>query len=417
MTTNVAPPPECAPPNAASSDALNPYTRIIAKMGKQHRLLSVHWELTYRCNETCTHCYLDVFKPNAHVAGELTTEQVKQIIDQIAELGALNISFSGGEILVRRDFFEIAEYARCKRFAVRLMTNGILVTPRIADRIAALRPTGVEMSVYGADAETHDAITQRRRSWELTIRAFRLLRERGIHTVMKTPLMHENVHQLHALRELARDLGASFRYDPTITAKDSGDLSPLRHRLTYDDLVWLLREELTEGGDIPQPIGQEHRTCSIGLFSIIIDPYGNVFPCVQVRSSAGNLLVQPLKEIWESALLHDMARLSFDVLPICKTCELNLLCHRCHANALSETGDMRAPATANCREALARRQVMIEKGILLPDFPIPAHLQNGVPEQLEPVPISANAQHSTFIPLHTVLTTRAARADVLSCAA
>ncbi len=402
---------ECLPPAQREANQ-NPYERIVSKMLRQHRLLSVHWELTYRCNETCTHCYLDVLKPNARVAGELTTAQVVDGLDQCAAMGALNVTFSGGETLVRRDFFEIAEHARRKRFAVRLFTNGILITPKLADRIAALQPLAVEISVYAADAETHDAITMRRRSWELSMRAARLLRERGVHVILKTPLMHENVRQLHALRAQATELGATFRYDPVVTAKDNGDRSNLGHRMTSDDLVWLLREEISVTDSVPQPIGDAHRSCSIGLHSLIVDPYGNVFPCVQTRIAAGNLAEQPLKEIWLSQVFHEMGQLTFDVLPVCRTCELNSICHRCHANALVETGDMFAPATANCREALARRQVMIEKGILPANFPIPAHLRNGVPDGEYVMPVLTRKPSGPNIVLEPVARAPHARVQI-----
>ena len=90
---------ECLPPEQLDGANANAYTRIVSKMLRQHRLLSVHWELTYRCNETCTHCYLDVLKPNAKVAGELSTAQVTDGLDQLAAMGALNITFSGGEAI------------------------------------------------------------------------------------------------------------------------------------------------------------------------------------------------------------------------------------------------------------------------------------------------------------------------------
>ncbi|MBI5878713.1 MAG: radical SAM protein [Chloroflexi bacterium] len=380
-------PDECAPVPARAMAGLDPYQQIVLKMARQHRLLTVHWELTYRCNEECTHCYLDVFAPGEHVAGELNTEQALRCVDEFAVMGALNITFSGGEILARRDFFTIAEYARRKRFAIRLLTNGILVTPDMADRIAALRPTGVEISLYAADAETHDGITRRRRSWELTTRAAQLLRERGLHITIKTPLMRENVHQYHALRALASELGCVSRTDTVITAKDNGGLAPLRHRLTYNDMVWLFREQISETDEIPAPVAEGQRSCSIGLHSLVLDPYGNVFPCVQTRISAGNLLAEPIAEIWQSAVFKETSKLTFDVLPICRTCELNNICHRCHANALVENGSLYLPAASSCREALARRQVLVEKGVLPANYPIPAHLANGVPDDLEYMPV------------------------------
>lgn len=376
--TPLTPARDCAAPDELRADApAHPYARIMEKLERQHRLVAVHWELTYRCNEACTHCYLDVLPPNADAPSELTTDEAKRVIDQIAELGVLFLTFSGGEILVRRDFFEIAEYARRKRLAVRLMTNGILIHPRRADQIAALHPTGVEFSLYGADAATHEAITQRPRSFELTLRAAQLLRERGVHTVMKTPLMRENVRQLRALRALAASVGASFRYDPTITTKDNGDPITLKHRLSYEDQLQWLREEIKADSFPSLPaVSLTDRSCNVGRSSLLIDPYGAVYPCVQLRFLAGNVRTHSVKEIWEGApVLREMGTLAYSELPVCRTCELRALCSRCHGIAHLESGDLRAPDRNACRAAAARRQVLIEKGSLSQDFPLPAHLK------------------------------------------
>ena len=98
----------------------NTYSQIVARTRQEHRLFNVLWELTYRCNQRCSHCYLDVLPPGADVAGELTTEECLRVIDALADLGALNLTLSGGEILARRDFFTIAGHARARRFLLRL---------------------------------------------------------------------------------------------------------------------------------------------------------------------------------------------------------------------------------------------------------------------------------------------------------
>ncbi len=360
-------------------DSSNLYNEILSESDRRHRLLSVHWELTYRCNEKCTHCYLDVFTPNANVPGELSTEECLGIIDQMTELGVLNLTFSGGEILVRRDFFRIAEYARSKRFLLRLFTNGILIKPEIADRIAALHPYAVEVSLYSAKPEVHDAITRRKRSWELTTRALRLLNERGVRTMVKTPLMRENVCELNEVRAIAKELGAQFRYDVTITPKDTGGLEPLKHRISYDDMVEVFRKEVDSSVWLERKITDETHTCGIARSAMAIDPYGNVIPCLQTRFIAGNLRDRSLREIWQSSpVWQELGHLTIGELPICRTCELKTLCLRCHGLALLETGDLRGPALANCRAALARCQVFVEKGFLPADYPIPAHLQTCV---------------------------------------
>jgi MoaA/NifB/PqqE/SkfB family radical SAM enzyme len=255
---------------ATKQSAPNPYIAILAKSEKQHRLVSVQWELTYRCNERCTHCYLDVLAPGARVPGELGTAECKRVLDELAALGALTVTFSGGEALVRSDFFEIALYARKKGFAVRVFTNGILLKAEVADKLAAVRPVVVEISVYGVDAATHDGITMIPGSFDLTMRAFDLLRARGVRTILKAPIMRENFRQMDALRDLALEQGASFQYDLTIVPKHTGDRSPLRHRLTDDELLELFRRELTVDGWTLAPYKDSYRFCGIGLTSLTI---------------------------------------------------------------------------------------------------------------------------------------------------
>ncbi len=354
----------------------NLYNQILAKTREEHRLFTAHWELTYRCNERCAHCYLDVLPASARAPEELTTDECRRVVDELAALGVLNLTFSGGEIFARRDFFALAEYARAKRFLLRLFTNGIAITPARAERIAALHPYAVEISVYGARAETHEQITQRARSFALTTRAFRLLRERGVRTVFKTVLMRENAREFDALKALANALGAQFRYDITLTPMDNGGRAPLQHRMAYDDLVRLFRATLDPAVWTKRTLRPDQPTCGIASNALLIDPYGNIFPCVQARVPIGNLRAQSLQTLWQaSPVWQELARLTLDQLPVCRQCELNSLCVRCHGLARLEDGDLRAPATSNCMAALARRQALVEQGALPQDFPIPAHLQ------------------------------------------
>ncbi|MGE5141573.1 MAG: radical SAM protein [Rudaea sp.] len=384
-------------------DLFNPYTQILARSEKQHKLLSAHWELTYRCNVKCAHCYLDVFYPRANVAGELTTDESLRLVDDLADLGVLNLTLSGGEILVHRDFFRIAEYARSKRFLLRLFTNGILITPTVADRIAALHPYAVEISLYSTRPERHDRITGLDRSWELTTRAFRLLHERGVRTLLKTPLMRENAEEIDSLESFAHELGAGFRVDTTVTPKDSGDLSPFAHRAGFEQLVAYFQSHADPHKWLERTVTDEERTCGIGSKAIAISPYGNVFPCVQVRLKAGSVRETPLRDIWDKpAVWQELSRLTIGELPVCRSCELRSLCIRCQGLSLVEGKDLRAPALANCRSALARRQALISRGVLPADYPIPPHLTRFA-ENLAFEPIPGDYPPDDFIPL-TALT-------------
>src|SRR5271154_5301267 len=103
---------------------------LTAKALKLGIPLSVQVDLTYRCNERCVHCYLD---HEDH--GEMTTGEIKNLLDQLAAAGVFFLTLSGGEILLRKDFFEILEYARGLLFCVKLKTNAVLIRERQADRI------------------------------------------------------------------------------------------------------------------------------------------------------------------------------------------------------------------------------------------------------------------------------------------
>src|SRR5512138_2689983 len=183
-------------PNSLPGQLNNPdlYLELIARSQKKHRLLSIHWEMTYRCNERCTHCYLDVLPAGAGVVGELTTAECKRVLDELAAEGVLNVAFTGGEVLLRNDWYEILAYARQLGFALRIFTNATLITPEAADLIASLHPFFVEVSLYALDAATHDDITQVPGSFERTMRGIHLLLDLKVRVKIKTPLMRENVY-------------------------------------------------------------------------------------------------------------------------------------------------------------------------------------------------------------------------------
>src|SRR5882724_9144931 len=117
--------------------------------------LSVHLDVTYRCNERCEHCYLD------HDGdGEMNTAEIKTLLDQLAAAGVFFLTISGGEPLVRPDCFEIIEHARKLRFNVKFKTNAVLIREKQAKRLRELNVEQVQISVYSHRAEVHDGISK-----------------------------------------------------------------------------------------------------------------------------------------------------------------------------------------------------------------------------------------------------------------
>jgi len=137
--------------------------------------LGIHLDVTYRCNERCVHCYLD---HDDH--GEMTTAEIKDILQQLAEAGTFFLTLSGGEVLMRRDFFEILEYARRLAFNVRIKTNGVMIRKSEARRMRDLGVEQVQVSIYSRRPEIHDAITKLPGSLKRSTEAIRLLKSQGL---------------------------------------------------------------------------------------------------------------------------------------------------------------------------------------------------------------------------------------------
>src|SRR6202043_2296811 len=216
---------------------------MAAKALKLNIPLSVHLDLTYRCNERCIHCYLD-----HHDHGEMTTVEIKDLLDHMAEAGVFYLTISGGEIMMRRDFFEILEHARKRTFCIKLKSNGILIRKKEADRIKALGVESVQISIYSHVPEVHDAITKLPGSLKQSIEAIRRLRAHGIQATLANVLMAQNVNDYAGVKALAAELGAQFLMDPTNTPMMDGDRSILNLNVDEAALREVFRNESLTGG-------------------------------------------------------------------------------------------------------------------------------------------------------------------------
>lgn len=313
-------------------------------------------ELSQRCNELCKHCYLSV-EARRH-GGGLRTEEVKSILDQLAEAGCLYVVFTGGEVLLRRDFFELGEYARAKRFGLVVFTNGTLITEEKADRLAALGPSEVDISLYGACAETHDWVTNLPGSFTLSVAAIRRLRARGVKTKMKVPLMRKNLAEFSRMKALAEELDCLIKFDPVIVPMNDGDTFPLDCRLEGEDLERAIRLLVPDRGHLYTAGGDS--MCSAGKNTLGINPEGDVYPCLQFLTSWGNLREKSFQEIWFGQEQTPFRSTAPEELEDCHSCSRRQHCSRCPGLALIEDGNWRGKSTAACQVAEVRQKLAHE---------------------------------------------------------
>jgi radical SAM protein with 4Fe4S-binding SPASM domain len=334
--------------------------RLISRTVHKRRPLSVHFDLTYRCNERCVHCYLD---HDDH--GELTTVECIAVMEDLARAGALFLTFSGGEIFLRPDLYEILAAARRLHFDISLKTNALLVTKERAVRLREFGVRRVQISVYSDIPEVHDAITKVSGSLRRTLAAIPLLLEVGLQVKLACPLMQENLLAYRGVMALAEKLGIPYVLDLTITPMMDGSAGPLAHRASVSSLLPVLQDPALRACK-PQPAAAmdspvvsslaslgsavssgiensayEDLPCSAGHNSCYISPYGDVFPCVQLPQAAGNLRRERFSDIWYHApQLERLRGIRESHLPVCSRCEIRSYCERCPGLALMEGGDL-----------------------------------------------------------------------------
>ena len=319
--------------------------------------LSVQLDLTYRCNERCVHCYLD---HDDH--GEMTTPEIRSLLDQLAEAGVFFLTMSGGEILLRKDLFDILEYARALLFCVKLKTNAILIREHQADRIRSLGVDSIQISIYSHRPEIHDAITKVPGSLWRSVDAIRFLRAQGLKVIIANVLMLQNIHDYPGVKALAADLGVAFTIDPTITPRMDGDRSILSLNINQASLRQVFRDEALVGNveEFCAPPKQADEDdldvlpCSAGHSACYVSPYGDVYPCVQFPLPSGNVRRTPFLDIWRhSDQLNEVRSIRTRDLPSCSRCVHVVGCTRCPGLAYME-GNMRGPSSQDCEKSFAK---------------------------------------------------------------
>src|ERR671935_1495982 len=169
---------------------------------------SVSWNLTQRCNLECAHCYMSAHA-GADTRGELTTEECRRVVDEIAAVNPnVFLILTGGEPLLRKDLFAIADYAAERRFTVVLGTNGVLLREREAKLMRAHGMLGASISLDSTDHVKHDAFRRLPGAWDAAVRATRVLGDEGLDFSLHMSVTDWNVKDVPAMIDLARRLGA-----------------------------------------------------------------------------------------------------------------------------------------------------------------------------------------------------------------
>jgi MoaA/NifB/PqqE/SkfB family radical SAM enzyme len=250
-------------------------------------------DLTYRCNNTCRHCWVSVPANSPEREKELTFNEITRIVDEARAMGCRRWAISGGEPMLRPDFPEIFDYMTAKCASYSLNTNGTLINPHIA---RLMKRKGTKMvALYGATAKVHDHITRTPGSFEAVMQGFTYLREAGAGFAVQIVPMKHNYRQLNDMIRLAESLSPLWRIGASwLHLSASGDSKRnreiARQRLDPRDVIDLdkpdLSAENTEQCHHAKDDGRLFASCIAGRRDFHVDPYGQMTFCSFVKDAA-----------------------------------------------------------------------------------------------------------------------------------
>jgi radical SAM protein with 4Fe4S-binding SPASM domain len=332
-------------------------------------------ELTERCNNSCQHCYINLPENDAEaLKEELTTDQLKNILQQAADLGVLTVRFTGGEPLIRRDFTELYMFARRLGMKVLLSTNGRGITLEIAKLLASVPPLeAVEITVYGMHPESYDAVACSTGAYAEFRQGIELLLKHNVRFTVKGVLLPQNMSEIDEFESWAATL-TQEENPPSITLlleMRCRHNSPQQNkriqdlRMSPEDVVKTInRHKEIYIKDTERfierflgPKGDELFCCGAGK-AISIDAYGRIQPCLMMRDpslvlDSGFVELSEALDAFPKMLMQRKAT-NPDYLKRCSRCFLIGLCEQCPAKSWSEHRTLDTPVEYLCDVAHAQ---------------------------------------------------------------
>jgi len=332
---------------------------------------NVSLELTVDCNIRCLHCYnFDRDEPrrasesscgNEKNTSPLSLPEVLELLGDLREAGCLYLALTGGEIFSYPHLFAVLDRARELHFAVQLLTNGTLLRPGVAARLAGYRNLlGLSVSLYGASAAVHDGITQVPGSWRRTWQGIERVRALGLVVRLKFIVMRQNAGEVAAMRAAADAGGYPYVLDLTITSRHDGTSGSLVTRVDDEQLVALhrgpLRDMITDRDRRPM---EEIHPCNCARGNCAVLSNGDVTPCISVPWPAGNIREQPFIEIWRTSPVFQRIRgLHTADYATCAPCPDKAFCSRPRGAAYTASGSYTGVDPFVCRTAAVKRRVL-----------------------------------------------------------
>jgi mycofactocin biosynthetic radical S-adenosylmethionine protein MftC len=271
--------------------------------------VNLTWEITHKCNLSCIHC---LSSSKSELPGELSLEECKAIVDQLAALKVFEINFGGGEPFLKDYFLSLLNYIHTKGIVTCISTNGTLLNEKAVSFFAGNPLVHIQVSLDGATPEVNNKI-RGEGTYHRALEGVKLLAREKIPFSLNSVVTSLNYGQLSEMKELAGSYGANLRvsrFRPSGRARDSWDLLKLSTNQLEGLSEWLGQHPGILTGDSFFSISSKGRrelgldVCGACKMTCCIDPCGSVYPCAFMQETefcGGNLRKTPFKEIWDSS--------------------------------------------------------------------------------------------------------------------
>jgi len=320
------------------------------------------FELTHRCNLACGMCFVrraanDGLARDEELSASAWAELAQDAVDH----GMVFLLLTGGEIFVRPDFFEIYEPLTRMGLALTLFTNGTLVTPAVARRLAQSPPSRIEVTLYGATAATYEAVTGVRGSYDRCRAGIEALLDHRLPLALKGTIVRQNVHELEAMRQIARQWEVVF--DPgwlVSQRRDGGPSDAQRSRLSGAACAELESADGASADSWTETALRKSASgtngsffCQAGKSTFVVTPRGEMIVCMDVPFPAASPAQIGFPAAWKQVQHYVDA--APPMAAACRDCEVRTYCPRCPGWSYIEGRTLTEPVPYLCELARARQ--------------------------------------------------------------
>ena len=322
------------------------YTKIHRIAQKKRFPLRVMFELTYRCNLNCLHCYVPKSFRRESEGKDLKTKEIYHILDKLREAGCLYLGFTGGEPFAREDILDILRYAKAKGFEIMIYTNASLIDKKIADELKKLRPNKVDITINSLKKEALEKITRTPGSYERVFRAIELLHKRNIPLGFKSCVLKYNEDEVRNISKFSKSHNGLYRLDTMLMPRLDGSEQPYRYQGHMKNIR-------------PQTTGHRSKNlfkCGVGLHNLVVNPFGELKMCIHIGYPKYSVLETSLEDCWQR-LKELVDSITADENYECDKCQLQFYCRWCPARAWLGNGRFTSCVPESKRRAEYNRRM------------------------------------------------------------